>query len=283
MSKKQSAVVNHSQYILWLLARRETGQLALGALAVGSRRDLGAAAAALVDALVLLADPLGGTARVVDGGGVAVVGVDADEVRGQAAGADAIEDDVAGASVVGAVAAAAVELTGIDNGEVADGNGASTVVLDDLVGSVLSTTALNEDVACAKSRDGVLTNIAEPDVGQGASTTAVDTLELASTDDDVGDAGAVLEDKDSRGAASVSVGVAVTTTVKLLVSEVTGTRDNGRLGEGDDAARTGGNVEGLSRNQAAGGEQGDDGGLHLGAGVVGSEKIAMICLWARVS
>lgn len=138
-----------------LLARGKLGQSSLRTTAVGGGRDLGAAAAALVDALVLLAHLLGGAARAGDGGNITVVRVDADEVGGQAEGPDVLDDDVAGAAVVATVAAGPVQLARVDDGVVLDGDGAAAVVLDDLVVGVLGAAALDEDVAIAEGRDGV--------------------------------------------------------------------------------------------------------------------------------
>lgn len=124
-------------------------------LTARSRADLLALAVALGDALVLLADLLGLTAGARDAGGVAEVGVDADDVGADAVDLDVLDDDVTGAAVAGAVAAGAVELADVDVGAAADGDGAAAVVLDDLVLSLLGTAALDEDVAVAEGRDGV--------------------------------------------------------------------------------------------------------------------------------
>lgn len=131
-----------------------SGQSGL-ALAVGSGADLLALAVALGDTLELLADLLdAGAARSGDVGGVTVVGVDANQV-GDALGLDVLDDDVAGATVVGAITASAVELAGVDDGEVLDSDGTAAVVLDNLVLSLLGTTALDQDVTSAEGRDGI--------------------------------------------------------------------------------------------------------------------------------
>lgn len=131
-----------------------SGQSGL-ALAVGSGADLLALAVALGDTLELLADLLdAGAARSGDVGGVAVVGVDANQV-GDALGLDVLDDDVAGATVVGAVTASAVELAGVDDGEVLDSDGSAAVVLDNLVLGLLGTTALDQDITIAEGRDGI--------------------------------------------------------------------------------------------------------------------------------
>lgn len=131
-----------------------SGQSGL-ALAAVSGADLLALAVALADTLELLADLLNaGAARSGDVGGVTVVGVDANQV-GDTPGLDVLDDDMAGATVVGAVTASAVELAGVDDGEVLDGDGSAAVVLDNLVLGLLGTTALDQDVAIAEGRDGI--------------------------------------------------------------------------------------------------------------------------------
>lgn len=131
-----------------------SGQSGL-ALAVGSGADLLALAVALADTLELLADLLdAGAARSGDVGGVTVVGVDANQV-GDTLGLDVLDDDVAGATVVGAVTASAVELAGVDDGEVLDSDGSAAVVLDNLVLGLLGTTALDQDITSAEGRDGI--------------------------------------------------------------------------------------------------------------------------------
>lgn len=83
-------------------------------------------------ALVLDARLLdGGGAGAGDGGDVAVVGVDADQGLA-VVGLDVLDDDVALAHGL-AVAAGAVQLAKVDDGEAVNGHGAQAVVLDDLV------------------------------------------------------------------------------------------------------------------------------------------------------
>ena len=65
-----------------------------------------------------------------------------------------------------------------------------------------------------------LANVTEPDVLQGAGTLAVDTLELLSTDDDVGESSTVLKDENSVVRSSVGIGVASLSTVVLLVTHI---------------------------------------------------------------
>ena len=65
-----------------------------------------------------------------------------------------------------------------------------------------------------------LANVTEPDVLQGAGTLAVDTLELLSTDDDVGESSTVLKDENSVVRSSVGISVASLSTVVLLVTHI---------------------------------------------------------------
>ena len=123
----------------------------MSALAVGGSRDLTRRSIALANTLVLLADLLGNTARAADGSGVAVVGVDANEVGGNAVNLDVADHDVAWAAVVGAVATAAVDFADVDEGRVFDGHGATAVVLDDLVACRGRSTTLPEDIAVSES------------------------------------------------------------------------------------------------------------------------------------
>lgn len=88
-----------------------------------------------------------------DGGGVAEVGVDAGE-KAARAGLDALDDDVALALLV-AVAAGAVELAEVGDLEAVDGDGADTVVLDDLVLGALGTTAGDGGVTVTLDRESV--------------------------------------------------------------------------------------------------------------------------------
>jgi hypothetical protein len=94
---------------------------------------------------------------VADAGGIAVVGVDSNQAR-DAGGLDVLDDHVTGALalVVAAVAAGAVELTGVDNGESVNGDGSGTVVLNDLVAGLLGATTLDEGIAVSDNGDGVL-------------------------------------------------------------------------------------------------------------------------------
>ena len=117
------------------------------ALAVSCSRNLCGRPASLRHALVLLADLLGNTTRVADGSRVAVVGVDAHEIRRNAVHLDVADHDIARAAIVGAVATAAVDFADADESRVFDGYSAAAVVLDDFVAGRVCSAALPEDVA----------------------------------------------------------------------------------------------------------------------------------------
>jgi len=104
-------------------------------------------------------------------------------------------------------------------------------VLNNLVLCLLSTTTLDQDISRTKGRDSVLTDVTEPDVGQGTSSLAVNTLELVLANDDIGDGSTILQNEDSAGRSSVVIGVASTSTIKLLVTEVDRAADARCLGE----------------------------------------------------
>jgi hypothetical protein len=65
-------------------------------------------------------------------------------------------------------------------------------------------------------------------------TQAMDTFKRVSTNDNVGDGSAVVQNEDSVAAAGVLVGVAGLTTVKLLVLEVFAASDDTGRWERDD-------------------------------------------------
>jgi len=252
------------QLLLGHLASWQLAQLALSATAGARSANLRAVAGALVDALVLLAHLLGGSTAAADVCRVAVVAVDTDEIASHTIGLDVLNDDTARAAVVGAVAAAAVELAGVDDGVVLDGDSATAVVLDDLVFGLCGATALNEDVTVAQCGDGVLADIAEPDIGQSACTLAVDALKCVLANDDVGELGAVIEDEDGAVAAGVVVAVARSATIELAVATVEGATDGGWLGKRNDATHTGWDLEGLRCAEACQSAERKSGGeLHL--------------------
>lgn len=145
-----------------------------------------------LEAIAILALAL---ARVGNGASVAIVGVDATQ-HATVDGDGALDDHVSRAAVALAVAAAAHQLAVVLGVEVGDLDGAAAVELDDLVRGVEGAAALDEGGARGLlERDGVLADVLEPDVDEGAGALAVHALGLAGADDDVGEGGAVLEDE----------------------------------------------------------------------------------------
>lgn len=98
-------------------------------------------------------------------------------------------------------------------------------------------------------------HVSEPDVDELAGALAVDSLELVRTNDDVAKCCAIFEDEHGAVAAGIGIGVARAAAIKLFVAHVPGAGDGAGLGEGNDAANTGGDVERLR-----GAERGQDGG-----------------------
>lgn len=104
-----------------------------------------------------------------------------------------------GALAVGvalAVTARSVDLAVVVGVEVDDVDVTAAVVLDDLVGGVVSTTTDDVGSAAAKDGDGILADILEPGELDVARALAVNTLTLVGTDDDVSESGTLLEDED---------------------------------------------------------------------------------------
>lgn len=111
-----------------------------------------------LDAQVVLANvAVVAAAGVGDSSSVTIVVVNGDKVRGHAAGTNVLNHNLARAvrPVVGAVTAAAVELSRVGNSVVADRDATTAIVLDNLVVSTSGTAALNQNVTCSKSRNSV--------------------------------------------------------------------------------------------------------------------------------
>lgn len=154
------------------IARRQSVKRTLLTLARRLSVNLGARSVALVNTLVLLAHILRHSTATADGRLVAKVGVNADEIALQTESADVFYDNLARrlGFVVGAVAAAAVQLACVDDGEVLDRYCAGAVVLDDFVDCFLRTATDDGCVACAEDGDSIFADVAEPDVSQGAGS-----------------------------------------------------------------------------------------------------------------
>ena len=117
-----------------------------------------------VVALEVLADLLGASgAGVGDGGGVAVVAVDAGK-KLAAGGLDVLDGNGALGAVALAVTAGPVELAEVLDGEAVDGHGGGTVVLDDLVLGAAGSTALDDGGSGALEGESVLADGSPPDV-----------------------------------------------------------------------------------------------------------------------
>lgn len=87
-------------------------------------------------------------------------------------------DDNAARNRVLAVTASTVKLAEVRDLETVDGDDTLSVVLDNLVGGRLGTTTLDESVAVTLEGESILANVNPPDVLDGASTLAVNTLDL---------------------------------------------------------------------------------------------------------
>lgn len=136
-------------------------------------------------------------------------------------------------------------------------------MLDDFVIGILCTTTDDQDIAVAESRDGVLADIAEPNVADSAFAHAVDTLQGVGTDDDVLESRTILENKDSVLGTSIAL-TALHATVKFAVAEVLGRASLNGLDGSEDfhLASSLGDGKGLGGNEA--GEESDGEVLHLG-------------------
>lgn len=86
--------------------------------------------------------------------GVAVVRVDTDKV-GDIVGPNVLDNNVARPPVVCAVTATTVELAGVNNSEVPDGDSAASVMLNHLILGILRTTSLDERVASSEDRNSI--------------------------------------------------------------------------------------------------------------------------------
>ena len=134
-------------------------------------------------------------ARVGNSTCIAIVGIDTAQ-HATIHSHDIIHDNVPRARIARAVAAGPDNLAVVLGVEVLQAQGGQAIHLDDLVARGEGAAAGDGDLAFALEGDGVLADVLEPDVGDGAGAEAVDAFGLVGADDDVGDGGAVLEDKD---------------------------------------------------------------------------------------
>lgn len=180
--------------------------------------------------------------------------------------------------------------------EAVDGDGALAVVLHNLVGSGLGTSALDHGVAVSLDGESVLTDIDPPDVLDGAGSLAVDTLNLVLADDGVLQGTAGLDGEDGIRVTALILTSALDTTAVGLHATVKGARDDvrrlvgdGALGGWDGESGTLVQVEacrsGGSRASGDGGHEGGDGGsdgdgeLHFVGWLVGTLKVERRVSW----
>jgi hypothetical protein len=104
-----------------------------------------------------------------------------------------------------AVTARSVKLSEILNSEIGDRDNSSTVVLNNLIRSAKSSTALDRcGSASGLDLDGesVFADCGPLDVGECAGTLAVDTLDLVGAGDDVGEGVTFFDVEDCVGVAA---------------------------------------------------------------------------------
>lgn len=197
-----------------------------------------------------------------------------------------------------AVAARAVQLAKVLDGEVGDLEGATTVVLQDLVLGAVGTAALDVGGVAGVlvlDGEGVLADGAPPDVLEGAATLAVDTLDLVGADDDVAQRAALLDLEDGVRVATLSLTGAVDATVVDVHATIEGlaSGDGLDIGQGGGAGG-GGDIEapldvaglgGRGGRRLRGGDgtngQGSDenGELHFDCWVVWYEVSVLAVSW----
>jgi len=184
-----------------------------------------------------------------DGGSVAIVAVDTS--KGLAAHSSDARD---GHGTLGhrvAIAAGAVELAKVVDGEVFDTDFAAGVVLDDLVVSTLGTTA-NDAVGTAAFLEGeciydwlarwhacllgenrhTLADSLPPDILDSASTLAVYALDLVRADNGILESTALLDDKDGVALATFGLAGTFNATAVRLHATIEDIRDFLRLVKG---------------------------------------------------
>jgi len=138
--------------------------------------------------------------------------------------------------------------------ETVDGDGTLSVVLDDLVRSGLSTSSLDHGVAVALNGKSILADIDPPNVLDGASSLAVDTLDLVLANDSVLEGTAVLDNENGVGVTALNLSCARHTTAVGLHATIEGSADLGGCLEG---------------NRALGCRDGESGALGKGEDLVG--------------
>ena len=194
---------------------------------------------------------------------------------------DVLDNDRAGDGVL-AVTAGTVQLAKVHDGEAVDSDSALSVVLNDLVGSRLSSSTLDEGVSISLEGKSILADIDPPDVFDGATALAVNTLDLVLTNDGILEGTSILDDEDCIGVSTLGLTSARLATAVCLHATIKGTRDrlrslkgNGSLGSGngkrctlvqaDEASRSIGSRASSDRGHKGGdGSSDGDGELHVG-------------------
>ncbi|KAI6749367.1 hypothetical protein HG530_015206 [Fusarium avenaceum] len=88
------------------------------------------------------------------------------------------------------------ELTTVDS-EVHNVDVTASVVLDELVGSLVGTASNDVGSSTTLDSDGILADVLKPDELEVTGTKAVNALLLVGTNDDIAKGSTILEDEDS--------------------------------------------------------------------------------------
>ena len=172
--------------------------------------------------------------------GITKVGVDASQDR-TSGRSDRIHNDMS-LNLCLAVSTGSVELSECVDSEAADGKGATTVVLENLVIGAEGTAAL--DSGCFTSSllfdgEGIFADCAPPNIVQRAGTLAMNTLDLIGANNDVGDRGTVGEDEDSVFIAALLLTGTIYTAVELLETSIEVVSRSDGLGGGENRCTRG--------------------------------------------
>jgi hypothetical protein len=164
--------------------------------------------------------------------------------------------------------------------EAIDGDSALSVVLNDLVGSCLRTSTLDQGVAVSLEGECILADVDPPDVLDGARAFAVNTLDLVLADDSILESATVLDEEDGIRVSTLSLTGARLATAVGLHATIEGARNrlnslegDGSLGGGDgerstlvqadEASRSIGSRSSSDRGHESGdGSSDGDGELH---------------------
>jgi hypothetical protein len=212
-------------------------------------------------------------------------------------GLDVLDDNAAGHRVL-AVSAGAVELAEVGNLEAIDGDGALAVVLDDLVGSSLSTSTADGGVTVTLQGESILADVDPPDVPgkklvfinqedlcrdvlNGTRALTVNTLDLVLSDNGILESATVLDSENSILVSTLNLACAWNTTAVGLHATIEDTGDRlrclksdralgGRDGKGsasvqagESGGSTGSRSSGDGCDECSNGGNGGNGELHV--------------------